>query len=51
MKNDVTKLINQLKNNNTVIVVTHEPQLFKNLPTKIFSLEKGRIKSDRGPRY
>ena len=51
MKNDVTNLINQLKNKNTVIVVTHEPQLFKNLSTKIFNLDNGRMNIDRGNRY
>ena len=44
MKNDVRDLIKELKINNTIILVTHEAKLFKNLPSKIFLLEKSKLK-------
>tara|TARA_Y100001970_G_scaffold293002_1_gene437115 strand:- start:7121 stop:7759 length:639 start_codon:yes stop_codon:yes gene_type:complete len=43
MKNDVKDLINCLRIKNTLIIVTHETELFDKLPTKIFVLNKGRI--------
>tara|TARA_B100000131_G_scaffold288241_1_gene299442 strand:- start:297 stop:938 length:642 start_codon:yes stop_codon:yes gene_type:complete len=43
MRNDVKDLIKNLRNKNTVIIVTHEPELFKNLPTKIFQLKDGQL--------
>jgi len=45
MKNEVKELINGLRMKNTIIIVTHEAELFNKLPTKIFMLEKGKIKS------
>ena len=45
MKNDVVNLINNLRINNTIIVVTHEPKLFGSTPSKIFYLARGKIKS------
>ncbi len=48
MKNEVKDIINGLKNNNTIIVVTHEAELFDKLPTKNFILEKGTIKLKGG---
>ena len=45
MKNDVKNLILDLKNKNTIIIVTHEPSLFEGIPSKIFFLEKGKIKN------
>ena len=44
MKNDVRDLIKELKINNTIILVTHEAKLFNNLPSKIFLLEKSKLK-------
>ena len=44
MKNDVKNLILSLKNRNTIIIVTHEPSLFEEIPSRIFTLEKGKIK-------
>ncbi len=44
MKNDVKNLIINLKNKNTIIIVTHEPQLFEGIPSRIFILEKGKFK-------
>ena len=47
MKNDVKNLVLSLKNKNTVIIVTHEPSLFKEIASKILILEKGKIKNFR----
>ncbi len=44
MRNDVKNLILDLKNNNTIIIVTHEPALFENLPSRMLILEKGKLK-------
>tara|TARA_B100000900_G_C20554744_1_gene706295 strand:+ start:638 stop:1270 length:633 start_codon:yes stop_codon:yes gene_type:complete len=43
MKNDVRNLIQRLSSKNTIIIVTHEPDLFKNLTSKKFLLKKGRL--------
>ncbi len=48
MKNEVKNLIYGLKNKNTIIIVTHEPKLFENIPTKKFILEKGKLDLLRG---
>ena len=45
MRNDVKNLILDLKNKNTIIIVTHEPSLFEGIPSRMFMLEKGRIKN------
>ncbi len=45
MRNDVKKLILNLKNKNTIIIVTHEPSLFEGIPSRMLILEKGKIKS------
>ena len=44
MKNDVKNLVLNLKNKNTIIIVTHEPSLFEGIPSKMLILEKGKIK-------
>ena len=44
MKNDVKNLVLNLKNKNTIIIVTHEPSLFEGIPSKILILEQGKIK-------
>ena len=44
MKNDVKNLVLNLKNKNTIIIVTHEPSLFEGIPSKILFLEQGKIK-------
>ena len=44
MKNDVKNLVLNLKNKNTIIIVTHEPSLFEGIPSKILNIEKGKIK-------
>tara|TARA_B100000965_G_C19472816_1_gene704887 strand:- start:34 stop:675 length:642 start_codon:yes stop_codon:yes gene_type:complete len=48
MKNEVKDLINRLRMKNTVIIVTHETELFDELPTKNFVLDKGRIDYSSG---
>ena len=45
MRNDVKNLILDLKNKNTIIIVTHEPSLFEGIPSRMLMLEKGRIKN------
>ena len=45
MRNDVKNLILDLKNKNTIIIVTHEPSLFENIPSRMLILEKGKIKN------
>ena len=45
MRNDVKNLIHDLKNKNTLIIVTHEPALFNGIPSRMLVLEKGRIKN------
>jgi len=45
MINDVKNLILALKNKNTIIIVTHEPALFEGIPSRLLSLEKGKLKS------
>ena len=47
MKNDVKNLVLSLKNKNTIIIVTHEPSLFKGIASKILILEQGKIKKLR----
>ena len=44
MKNDVKNLVLNLKNKNTIIIVTHEPSLFEGIPSKILTFERGMIK-------
>ena len=43
MKNDVKNLVLNLKNKNTIIIVTHEPSLFKGIPTRVLNIERGKI--------
>ncbi len=45
MKNDVKNLVLNLKNKNTIIIVTHEPSLFEGIPSKILTIERGKIKT------
>ena len=44
MRNDVKNLILDLKNKNTIIIVTHEPALFEEIPTRMLILENGKLK-------
>tara|TARA_B100000900_G_scaffold123733_1_gene104365 strand:+ start:87 stop:722 length:636 start_codon:yes stop_codon:yes gene_type:complete len=43
MKNEVKELINRLRIKNTIIIITHEVELFNKLPIKTFMLKKGKI--------
>ena len=45
MRNDVKNLILDLKSKNTIIIVTHEPALFKGIPYRMLILEEGKIKN------
>ena len=45
MRYDVKNLIHDLKNKNTIIIVTHEPALFKGIPSRMLTLDKGKIKN------
>ncbi len=44
MKNDVKDLILRLSSENSIIVVTHEPELFQELTSRKFLLNAGRLK-------
>tara|TARA_B100000212_G_scaffold276986_1_gene216516 strand:- start:380 stop:1018 length:639 start_codon:yes stop_codon:yes gene_type:complete len=48
MKNDVKDLVNRLSSENTIIIVTHEPELFQELSTRKFLLNKGKLKTFGG---
>ena len=45
MKNDVIDLIFRLSSQNSIIVVTHEPELFQELTSRKFLLTGGRLKT------
>ena len=45
MKNDVKNLVLNLKNKNTIVVVTHEPSLFEGISSKVLTLDRGKIKN------
>ena len=45
MKNDVKDLILRLSSENSIIVVTHEPELFQELTSRKFLLTAGRLKA------
>ena len=45
MRNDVKNLILDLKNKNTIIIVTHEPSLFDGIPSRMLNLDKGKIEN------
>ena len=44
MKNDVKNLVLNLKNKNTIVIVTHEPSLFEGIPSKILTIDRGKVK-------
>ncbi len=47
MKSDIKNLILNLKDKNTIIIVTHEPALFQGISSNMFLIEKGNIKKSR----
>ena len=51
MKNDVKNLIFNLKNKNTIIIVTHDPAFFEGIPSKMLILENGKIKNLKRENY
>ena len=48
MRKDVKNLILNLKNKNTIIIVTHEPALFRGIPSRVVILEKGKVRQVTG---
>ena len=44
-ENDVKDLILRLSSENSIIVVTHEPELFQELTSRKFLLAAGRLKT------
>ena len=47
VRNGVIELLSGLKNKQTILVVTHEPELFKNLNTDCYELSKGQLFSQQ----
>tara|TARA_B100000700_G_scaffold271957_1_gene315213 strand:- start:7379 stop:8026 length:648 start_codon:yes stop_codon:yes gene_type:complete len=47
VRNGVIELLSELKNKQTILVVTHEPELFKNLNTDCHELSKGQLFSQQ----
>ena len=47
MKSDVSKLVRDLSGKNTIIIVTHEPNIFKKYASRIFYLDKGELNLSR----
>ncbi len=45
MKNDVKNLLCTLSSENTIIIVTHEPELFQGINSKKFLLNQGKLNS------
>ena len=45
MRNEVKKLILDIKNKSTIIIVTHEPALFEGIASKVLILENGKIRN------
>ena len=52
VRNGVIKLLSNLKDNQTILIVTHEPELFKDLNTDCYELSEGQLipnKNDSTP--
>ena len=45
VKNDIIKLLLRLRRNQAILVVTHEPELFKNLDIESYELKGGQLHS------
>ena len=43
VRNGVIELLTKLKDKQTILIVTHEPELFKNLNTEIYELKNGQL--------
>ena len=47
MKSDVSKLVRDISGKNTIIIVTHEPNIFRKYSSRIFYLDKGELNLSR----
>ncbi len=47
VKNEVIKLLLRLRKKQTILVVTHEPELFKSLNIKSYELKRGQLYSQK----
>tara|TARA_Y100001968_G_scaffold307998_1_gene326306 strand:+ start:121 stop:744 length:624 start_codon:yes stop_codon:yes gene_type:complete len=43
VRNGIIELLSKLKDNQTILIVTHEPDLFENLNTDCYELKEGRL--------
>ena len=43
VRNGIIKLLAKLKDKQTILIVTHEPELFKNLNTDNYKLHNGQL--------
>ena len=43
VRTGVIELLSKLKNNQTILIVTHEPELFENLDTDCYELSEGQL--------
>ena len=43
VRNGIIELLAKLKDKQTILIVTHEPVLFKNLNTEIYELQNGQL--------
>ena len=43
VRNGIIELLSQLKDNQTILIVTHEPELFRNLNTDCYELSEGQL--------
>ena len=43
VRNGIIELLSKLKDNQTILIVTHEPDLFKNLNTDCYELREGQL--------
>tara|TARA_Y100001968_G_scaffold309357_1_gene329035 strand:- start:40 stop:675 length:636 start_codon:yes stop_codon:yes gene_type:complete len=43
VRNGVIELLSKLKNKQTILIVTHEPELFENLSTDCYELSEGQL--------
>ena len=43
VRNGIIELLGKLKDNQTILIVTHEPELFKNSNTDNYELRNGQL--------
>ena len=51
VRTGVIQLLSKLKINQTILVVTHEPELFISLDAKCYDLKKGRLSTHKNSKY